>query len=210
MPFVPVLLEEKQHLLEIDSLQERAAAFLEILLSVRENINIRIEVTQKVSEKVSKSNREAILREQLKVIQEELNEIEGNGPGDTGYRERIMESPMPEEVKKKALAEVRKLETGGAHNHEAPVIRNYLDLLLDLPWITGEIASIDLETTRQVLNSHHYGLEKVKERIIQHLAVMKLKQEKQGSLLLFVGPPVPVRPVLARVLQRLWDDPMSG
>jgi ATP-dependent Lon protease len=189
MPFVPVPLEEKQDLLEINSLRERAASFLEILVKVRENINLRIEVTQKVSEKVSKSNREAMLREQLKVIQDELNEIEGNGPGDTGYRERITESLMPEEVKKKALAEVKKLEAGGAHNHEAPVIRNYLDLLLDLPWVTGDTPQIDLDTTRNVLDNYHYGLEKVKERIIQHLAVMKLKHEKQGSILLFAGPP---------------------
>ena len=96
---------------------------------------------------------------------------------------------MPDDVRKKALAEVKKLETGGPHNHESSVIRNYLDLLLDLPWVTEEKKSIDIEQARIVLESHHNGLEKVKERIIQHLAVMKLKQEKQGSILLFAGPP---------------------
>ena len=189
MPYVPISLEEKQALLEISSEKERAEAFLDLLLRVKEQIDIRIEVTQKVSEKVTKTNREAMLREQLRVIQDELNEIEGNGPGDTGYREKIEQSLMPEEVKKKALAEVKKLETGGPHNHEAPVIRNYLDLLVDLPWVTGERSEIDIETTRQVLESNHYGLEKVKERIVQHLAVMKLKNDKQGSILLFAGPP---------------------
>ncbi len=78
---------------------------------------------------------------------------------------------------------------GGPQNHEAPVIRNYLDLLLDLPWVTEEKKSIDIAEARRVLESNHNGLEKVKERIIQHLAVMKLKHEKQGSILVLAGPP---------------------
>ena len=188
MPYLPVDLAEKQALLELDSVLLRYTTFLELLNKTRDDINIRIEMAKKVSDRVSKSNREAMLREQLKVIQEELNESEGT-PGDGGYRERIENSKMPDDVRKKALAEVKKLETGGPHNHESSVIRNYLDLLLDLPWVTEEKKSIDIEQARILLESHHNGLEKVKERIIQHLAVMKLKQEKQGSILLFAGPP---------------------
>ena len=90
---------------------------------------------------------------------------------------------------KKPLPEVKKLETGGSQNHESSVIRNYLDLLLDLPWVTEEKKNIDIVQARRVLDNHHNGLEKVKERIVQHLAVMKLRQEKQGSILLFAGPP---------------------
>ncbi len=187
MPFLPVSLEDKQRLLEIFSVRQRYVTFLEMLVKAREDINIRIEMAKKVSDRVSKSNREAVLREQLKVIQEELNQDDDSGDG--GYRERIGNSKMPDDVRKKALAEVKKLEAGGSHNHESPVIRNYLDLLLDLPWVTDEKKSIDTGQARQVLDSHHNGLEKVKERIIQHLAVMKLKQEKQGSILLFAGPP---------------------
>ena len=96
---------------------------------------------------------------------------------------------MPDEVRKKALSELKKLETGGSQNHETPVIRNYLDLLLELPWVTEEKKNIDIVEARRVLESNHNGLEKVKERIIQHLAVMKLKQEKQGSIILLTGPP---------------------
>ena len=189
MPFMPISLEKKQALLETDSLRQRYLMFLEILTELKENINLRIEMTLKVTEKVTKSNREAMLREQLKVIQEELSEIDGSGSGDSGYREKIQQSKMPEEVKKKALSELKKLETGGSQNHESPVIRNYLDLLLELPWITEEKKSIDIAATRTILENNHYGLEKVKERIIQHLAVMKLKNDKQGSILLFTGPP---------------------
>ncbi|HVP96470.1 endopeptidase La [Methanoregula sp.] len=188
MPFLPANISEKQALLEIASVKERCIGFLDLLIKTRESIRIRMEMAEKLSEKVSKSNREAMLREQLKMIQEELGEG-GSGSGDAGYRERVETSKMPEEIRKKALEEVRKLEAGGPQNHESTVIRNYLDLLLDLPWETSEKKSIDIATARRVLESHHNGLEKVKERIIQHLAVMKLRQEKQGSILLFAGPP---------------------
>jgi ATP-dependent Lon protease len=189
LPFIPVSIEEKQGLLEIDSLKERYIAFLRILSDFRERISVRRDMARKVSEKIARSNREAVLREQLKAIQDELNEIQGSDDTDAGYREKIVQSPMPDEVKKKALSEVKKLETGGSQNHEAPVIRNYLDLLLGLPWVVEEKKSIDIESTRKKLEENHYGLKKVKERIIQHLAVMKLKEEKQGSILLFAGPP---------------------
>jgi ATP-dependent Lon protease len=188
MPFMPVNLAEKQALLEMASVQTRYYAFLEILTALKESINVRIEVAKKVSDKVSKANREAMLREQLKVIQEELNESDGSA-GEGGYRERIERSTMPDEVRKKAFAELKKLESGGSQHHESQGIRNYLDLLLDLPWTVEEKKSIDIEQARSVLESHHNGLLKVKERIIQHLAVMKLKEEKQGSILLFAGPP---------------------
>src|SRR5512137_2081740 len=189
MPFLPSSLAEKQALLEIVSVRQRYITFLEILIRAKENITFRIEMARKVSDKVNKSNREAMLREQLKVIQEELHESDGSGPDDAGYREKIDKSKMPDDVRKKALSELKKLETGGNQNHESPVIRNYLDLLLDLPWVTDEKKNIDIAEARRVLESNHNGLEKVKERIIQHLAVMKLKHEKQGSILLLTGPP---------------------
>jgi ATP-dependent Lon protease len=189
MPFLPVNLAEKQALLEIVSVRQRYITFLELLIRTKDNITFRIEMARKVSDKVSKSNREAMLREQLKVIQEELHESDGSGSADAGYRDRIENSKMPDEVRKKALSELKKLETGGAQNHESSVIRNYLDLMLDLPWVTEEKKSIDIAEARRVLESNHNGLEKVKERIVQHLAVMKLKQEKQGSILLLSGPP---------------------
>lgn len=188
MPFLPIPLAGKQALLEIVSVRERYITFLEILMKTKETISLRIEMAKKVTDRVNKSNREAMLREQLKAIQEELGEREGTA-GEGGYRERIENTKMPEEVRKKALDEVKKLETGGSQNHESSVIRNYLDLLLDLPWVTEEKMSIDIAEARRVLERHHNGLENVKERIIQHLAVLKLKAEKQGSILLFTGPP---------------------
>ena len=110
-------------------------------------------MAKKVSDRVSKSNREAMLREQLKVIQEELNESDGTCPDNGGYREKVENSKMPDDVRKKALSEVKKLETGGSHNHESSVIRNYLDLLLDLPWVTEEKKSIDIAHARAVCST---------------------------------------------------------
>ncbi|OPY38364.1 MAG: Archaeal Lon protease [Methanoregula sp. PtaU1.Bin051] len=188
-PFMPVPVADKQRLLEIVSVRDRYSAFLEILTKLMENIDFRIGIARKVTEKVNRSNREAMLREQMKIIQEELGELEGKEPGDGGYRGKIEQSKMPDEVKKKALSEAKKLETAGSQSHEAPVIRNYLDLLLELPWATEEKREIDIAEARSVLDRNHNGLEKVKERIVQHLAVMKLKHEKQGSILLLVGPP---------------------
>lgn len=189
MPYMPIKLEEKQDLLETVSVRERYLTFLEILVKQKENINFQMEMAKKVTDKITKSNREAMLREQLKMIQEELNGGDDSASGEANYRDRIENSKMPEEVKKKALSELKKLETGGPHNPESSVIRNYLDLMLDLPWVTEEKKSIDIAEARRVLENNHNGLEKVKERIIQHLAVMKLKQEKQGSILLLTGPP---------------------
>lgn len=201
MPFISIGLADKQDLLETTSVRERYLAFMYILTNQKENIDVRMEVAKKVAENVSRSHREAMLREQLKVIQEELHEFDDPVSGEDNYRDRIEASGMPEDVKKKALSELKKLETGGHNNPENHVIRNYLDLLLDLPWEVTEKKSIDIEQAREVLESNHNGLEKVKERIIQHLAVMKLKHEKQGSILLFTGPPEPGRQVLAEALQ---------
>ena len=185
LPFMPVDLEAKQTLLETVSIQERYSAFLKLLGDLIESINLRIEVAKKASEKVGKANREAMLREQLRVIQEELS----GGEVEEGYQERIERSTMPDEVRKKAFAELRKLESAGNQHPESQGIRNYLDLLLDLPWTVEERKDIDIEEARRILESNHNGLDKVKERIIQHLAVMKLKGEKQGSILLLTGPP---------------------
>ncbi len=188
MPFLPISLTEKQDLLEMVSVQERYLSFLSLLLRQKEDINLKIEMAKKLSDRVGRSNREAMLREQLKVIQEELGE-DDSAVSDDGYRERIEKSEMPDDVRKKALKEAKKLTAGGSHNHESSVIRNYLDLLLDLPWAGEGKKDIDIKQARLILDRNHNGLEKVKERIIQHLAVMKLKQEKQGSILLFAGPP---------------------
>lgn len=187
-PYMRLSLEEKQEFLEIRSLKEKSLKFLEILIEQKESIQFQMEMAAKLNEEMNKKHRENLLKEQLRVIQDELSETTGN-PGKKDYRELIDESDMPDDVREIALEEVNKLERQGPHSSEENVIRNYLDLLVALPWGESEIKDIDIEAARKILNEEHYGLDKVKDRIIQHLTVMKLKQNKQGSILLLVGPP---------------------
>jgi ATP-dependent Lon protease len=179
---------EQQELLEIRSLKEKSLKFLDILIDQKESIKFQMEMAAKFNEEMNKNHRANMLKEQLKAIQEELNDTEGTS-GKKDYRELIEKANMPEEVKEVALEEVLKLERQGPHSSEENVIRNYLDLLTTLPWGKSVIKDIDIGAARKLLDEEHYGLEKVKDRIIQHLTVMKLKQNKQGSILLLVGPP---------------------
>ncbi|NYB52094.1 MAG: endopeptidase La [Methanobacteriaceae archaeon] len=187
-PYMRLSLEEKQEFLETRSLREKSLKFLDILIEQKESIQFQMEMAAKLNEEMNKKHRENLLKEQLRVIQDELDEAEGS-PRKKDYRDLIEEAGMPDHVREIALEEVNKLERQGPHSSEENVIRNYLDLLVSLPWGESQIKDIDIEAARKLLNEQHYGLDKVKDRIIQHLTVMKLKQNKQGSILLLVGPP---------------------
>ncbi|MEY8356846.1 endopeptidase La [Lachnospiraceae bacterium 54-53] len=181
---------EKYELLEMQSLKERSLRFMDYLLKQREMIELQMQISEKFSEKANRYYRESVLREQLKAIQEELNESkEETGKKEADYLTRIEEAGMPPEIKEAALEELEKLEDQGQNKLEYNVIRNYLDLLVQLPWKKEESKSVDLSEARRILDEQHYGLKKVKERIIQHLAVMQLNKNKKGSILLLVGPP---------------------
>lgn len=188
--FMPLSYEEKYELLKIESLKERSLRFMDLLLKQKETIEFNMQITEKFSEKANKHYREQVLREQLRVIQEELNEGKQDGAKkDKDYLSRIEEAHMPKDIKDVALEELDKLNAQGPGGSEQNVIRNYLELLIQLPWEKSETKHSDLTKARQILNEQHYGLEKVKERIIQHLAVLQLKKDKKGSILLLVGPP---------------------
>jgi len=190
-PFMKLSYEERQEFLEIRSLKEKSLRALDILIDQKESIKFQMEIAAKFNDKINKNYRENMLRQQLKAIQEELNESsEGNGTKTKkDYKALIEEAKMPEDVRKIALDEVSKLNRQAPNSSEVNIIENYLDLLISLPWKKSEIKDIDIEVARKILNERHYGLDKVKDRIIQHLVVMKLKQNKQGSILLLVGPP---------------------
>lgn len=187
MPYLQIGIAKKIELLEESSRKEIGMQFMDLLVRQKDLIDFQIDLSHKINEKFNKSHREAILREQLKAIQEELGE--GNSSKKKDYRALIEAAEMPEDVKEVAMEQVDKLDSFGPQNHESGIIQNYLDLLIALPWKTGANAEIDINNSREILDNEHYGLEKVKERIIQHLAVMKLKKEKKGSILLLVGPP---------------------
>lgn len=203
-PYTRLSREERYALLEIQSLKERGLKFLEHLLKQKETIKLRVELAERFSEKSNKNYRESVLREQLKAIQEELNEGK-NGSGKKDYRKKIEEAGMPEDIKAAALEELSKLESQSPNSSDYNVIRNYLELLVQLPWKAAEAKPVNIERARQILDEQHYGLEKVKARILQHLAVMKLKKDKKGSILLLVGPPGTGKTSLGRSIAEALD-----
>ncbi len=188
--FMPLSNGEKYELLETRSLKERSLKFMDYLVKLKETVELQFQMAERFSEKANKYYRESVLREQLKAIQEELNEGKEEGAKkDKDYLSKIEEAGMPIDIKNAALEELDKLKTQVPNSSEYNVIRNYLDLLVQLPWKKSETTPVNLGEARRILDEQHYGLDKVKDRIIQHLAVMQLKKDKKGSILLLVGPP---------------------
>ena len=185
---------KKQELLETTSVRDRVLVLLDVMKHLKEGLEIQEEIRGKMSHKMGKLQREAILREQLKAIKEELGEGEAAG-GKDDYRKKFDDAKLPEEVRKIALDELNRLESMGNGSPETHVIRNYLDLLCALPWDASSTSAdssfenLDLEKARDSLNRDHYGLDKIKKRILQHLAVAKLKKSGRGQIMLLVGPP---------------------
>lgn len=179
-------LARKQEILEMVSLKNRMLTILEQMVQFREELKLQREVNQKLSSRLGKQHRDAMLREQIRTLQEELGER--SKKSDQDFEQKIKDAQMPEDVETIALEQLQRMESLGQQSPESHVIRNYLDLLVALPWNKAAESSIDLDKARQVLEADHYGLEKIKKRILQHLAVLKLK-EKKGSILLLVGPP---------------------
>ncbi len=205
-PYMKITIDKKQELLEIDSVKIRVLRIIQLLIEQKDAMSIQMDIARKINENRSKIHKEKILREQMKMIQEELNMTDSSKSRKT-YRERIEEANLPKEVEEVAYEELNKLERQGQNNAEENIIRNYLDTILSLPWHKAEKQEIDIKKAQEQLDKDHYGLEKVKERIIQHLTVLKMKDEKQGSILLFVGPPGTGKTSLGRSIATALDRP---
>lgn len=184
--------------MEIRSAKERLHTLISIIQDEQELLSLEKKIGQKVKRSMERTQKEYFLREQMKAIQTELGDKEGKGGEVEELREKIEEAGMPEETKKAALKELDRYEKLPVSSAESGVIRNYLDWLLALPWTEATEDMIDLAHSETILNRDHYGLEKVKERVLEYLAVQKLTNSLKGPILCLVGPPGVGKTSLAR------------
>ncbi|MBD5560911.1 MAG: endopeptidase La [Clostridia bacterium] len=181
--------DEKQQVLNCISPLERLETVMRLLSREIERLEIDKEIAQSVRQQLDRSQREYFLREQIKAIQQQLGEADENGDDAEQLRARIEAAPLPDEARETALKELRRMDKISPSSPEYDVVRTYLENILDLPWGEYTEDNLDLANARQVLDSEHTGLKKVKDRIIEFLAVRKLKSDSRGPILCLAGPP---------------------
>jgi len=186
---ISATISEKQQLFETVDVQKRLNAIIKIMENETSIIGVEKRIRGRVKTQMEKTQREYYLNEQLKAIQKELGEIEDGKDENTSLNKSILKAKMPKDVEKKCLQELKKLKNMSPMSAEATVVRNYLDWMIDLPWHKKSEVKIDLVKALEVLDKDHYGLEKVKERIIEFLAVQKRMEKIKGPILCLVGPP---------------------
>jgi ATP-dependent Lon protease len=192
----------RQRLLETLDVRRRMQLLMEELVKERENQDVQAKIREQVHDKLADSQRELFLREQLKAIQRELGEVDPAQRDASALEQRIEAAGLPPEAKAEAARELSRLREMPAAAAEYSVIRNYLDWLITLPWSVSTAAEVDLGRAQLVLDDDHYNLEKVKERVLEYLAVLKLKPDLKGPILCFVGPPGVGKTSLGRSIAR--------
>jgi len=180
---------EKQELLEIIDLKKRLEKILQLIEKETSVLSVEKKIRGRVKNQMEKTQREYYLNEQLKAIQKELGEIDEGKDELTSLAKAISDAKMPKLAKEKCQSELKKLKSMSPMSAEATVVRNYLDWMTELPWSTKSKINTDLQNAQKILDEDHYGLEKVKERIIEFLAVQKRIQKMKGPILCLVGPP---------------------
>ena len=182
-------ISEKQQIFETIDVKKRLNYIIKIMENETSIIGVEKRIRGRVKTQMEKTQREYYLNEQLKAIQKELGEIEDGKDETSSLNKLIIKAKMPKDVEKKCMAELKKLKNMSPMSAEATVIRNYLDWMTDLPWYKKSQVDIDLKKALAVLDEDHFGLEKVKERIIEFLAVQKRMEKIKGPILCLVGPP---------------------
>lgn len=189
--------EQRQQLLEAVSLNERYELLGVIMSNEIEVMQLRMEIQSKVKERIDKNQREYILREQLKLIREELGEDDTVSDADH-FRQQAESLKAPKEIKEKILKEIKRFKSLGFNNSESSVSRGYIETLLKLPWDKVSRDNNNLNNAKKVLEEDHYGLEKVKERVLEYLAVRTLTKKGSSPILCLVGPPGTGKTSIAR------------
>ena len=182
-------ISEKQQIFETADVKKRLNLIIKIMENETSIIGVEKKIRGRVKNQMEKTQREYYLNEQLKAIQKELGEIEDGKDESSSLNKSIIKAKMPKEVEKKCLQELKKLKNMSPMSAEATVVRNYLDWMIDLPWQKKSDVDIDLTKALNILDKDHFGLEKVKERIIEFLAVQKRMDKIKGPILCLVGPP---------------------
>jgi ATP-dependent Lon protease len=182
-------ISEKQQIFETFNVKKRLNAIIKIMENEASIIGVEKRIRGRVKTQMEKTQREYYLNEQLKAIQKELGEIEDGKDESTSLNKAIIKAKMPRDIEKKCLQELKKLKNMSPMSAEATVVRNYLDWMTELPWYKKSAVDIDLKKALEILDKDHFGLEKVKERIIEFLAVQKRMEKIKGPILCLVGPP---------------------
>ena len=180
---------EKQQIFETLDVKKRLNAIIKIMENEASIIGVEKRIRGRVKTQMEKTQREYYLNEQLKAIQKELGEIEDGKDETSNLNKDILKAKMPKDVQKKCMSELKKLKNMSPMSAEATVVRNYLDWMIDIPWYKKDDINIDLNKATKILDEDHFGLEKIKERIIEFLAVQKRMEKLKGPILCLVGPP---------------------
>src|SRR5512137_749099 len=197
-----VQVDEKQEILEIFDLKARLRRVLQFLSRQHEVLKVREKINTQVQEEMGRNQREYVLRQQLKAIKEELGEIDETGGDLDDFREKIAAAKLPADSEKAALKQYDRLKVMQPSSAEYTVTRTYLEWLVELPWTLATEDKLNIQEARDILNSDHYDLEKVKKRILEYLAVRKLKADKKGPILCLLGPPGVGKTSLGRSIAR--------
>ena len=195
-------IDVKQSILQKFDLKEQYYEVIKILNSEIDILKIEKEIDGKVQENIAKTQRKFIIQEQIKILQDELGDEDDASPEFSKIREKIKKAKMPKEVETKALEELTKLKKTPPMSPESTVIRNYLDWLVDVPWQSKTKDNLNIDHVQKILDQDHFGLEKPKERIIEHIAVLNLVKNMRGQILCFVGPPGVGKTSLGRSIAR--------
>lgn len=195
-------IKEKQELLETTNIKDRLKQLVRIISNEKKVLDLEKKIGQRVKTSMEKTQKEFYLREQLKAIQKELGEKDGKSGEVSQLKEKIDQSDMPDNIRDVAWKELDRYEKVPQSSAESSVIRNYLEWLLSLPWTEKTQDTIEIEYAEEILDRDHYGLDKVKERILEYLAVQKLTNSIKGPILCLVGPPGVGKTSLAKSIAR--------
>ncbi len=199
---MPFKIKDKQEILETIEVVARLEKLLSFLTSEREVLELERKISQRVKKQMEKTQKEYYLREQMKAIQKELGDKEGRAAEIEEMRKQSADLELPEKVREKVNKEIERLEKMSANSAEGAVIRTYIEWLMTLPWNKESEDTFDIPNAELILNEDHYGLEKVKERVLEYLAVQKLIKKLKGPILCLVGPPGVGKTSLARSVAR--------